>query len=413
MEFGLIGRAEGYPLRAAIHARVARTNGAPYQYGLMELPPEELGPFLVRREFRGVNVAGPCERAALSFLDEIDPQAAAAGAVNAIVNRDGRLCGYNTELVGARALCERMGLEMAGKTVLVLGSGGGARAAMAAAASLGAARVASAGCDEARERFGDAEFLIHTLPDAALDLSAFSRLEGVVDTACEPLSGDLVLAARERGVRAEGGLYLRAVDALESARLFLGLPWSEARARGLWRDLVRERENLVLIGMPGSGKSSVGRELAAYLGREFIDLDDRVAEREGRSIPEIFDRMGESCFRDLETACVRETAGRHGLVIATGGGCVLRGENVRLLKRNGVLIFLDRAPSQLVPTDDRPLANTPERIERLYRERHPLYAAAADLTIDYYAPAELPRPLARVAEVIGDILRSRYGGADR
>ena len=164
--------------------------------------------------------------------------------------------------------------------------------------------------------------------------------------------------------------------------------------------------NLVLIGLPGSGKSTVGRALADLLGRDFVDLDDRVIERDGRSISEIFAQSGEHAFRELESAAVKEASECRGLVIATGGGCVLREQNVRRLRRHGRMIFLDRTPDQLTPTAGRPLADTREKLARLYRERLPLYREAADLTVDYYAPAELPSPPARVAEHILTLLRS-------
>ena len=173
--------------------------------------------------------------------------------------------------------------------------------------------------------------------------------------------------------------------------------------------MARGQANLALIGMPGSGKSSVGRALAALLGRKFVDLDDWAAEREGRSIARIFAEDGEGYFRDLEAAGIRAIPPQSGLVVATGGGCILRGENVRTLRQGGLTILLDRAPDRLEPSDERPLADTRERVERLYCERRALYLAAADVIVDYYAPAELPDPVARVARHIADLLQ--IGGA--
>jgi len=393
MEYGLIGMPLGHSFSKTIHNQIDD-----YDYELCEIPAAALGDFLTRRDFRGVNVTIPYKQAVIPYLDELSDSARSIGAVNTIVNRGGRLCGDNTDFGGMCGLISRTVPDYTGAKVLILGTGGTSRTAMAAARSLGAAevlRLSRSGRDgaltyaEAAERHADADFLINATPcgmhpdedGLPLDIAAFPRLRGVTDVVFNPLRTRLVLTARQRGIPAAGGLYMLAAQAVLAAAQFTGKQYPAGLAGEIYERLAAEKENLVLIGMPGAGKTTVGRSCAAALGREFVDLDAVIVSRAGRPIADIFAADGEAAFRRMEKEVTREFAARTGLVIAAGGGTVLDPDNVRALRQNGRLALLERPLADIVPTADRPLSDRREKLERLARERGPIYAAAADFTV--------------------------------
>ena len=389
----LIGEHLRHSFSAEIHARFGR-----YAYELKELAPAELGPFLEGRSFDGLNVTLPYKEAVIPYLDRLDGTAAAAGAVNTVVNRNGVLWGYNTDLGGMIAALRRAGIDPAGREVLILGTGGTSKTALAACASLGAAeavRVSRTGREgaltyaEARSLRRGAEILINCTPAGMypdveglpLDPADFPRLSGLFDCVYNPLRTRLVQAALSRGIPADAGLFMLVTQAVLACALFTGAPVEEEMADEIYKDLRRARENLVLIGMPGAGKTTVGRLLAQKLNREFVDTDEEIVKRAGKPIPVLFAEDGEDRFRDLETAVVRDLSASGGRVIAAGGGTVLREENVTLLRLNGRLFFLDRQPEDLEPSPDRPLGDTARKLERLYHSRYFRYSAAADRKI--------------------------------
>ena len=389
----LIGCPLGHSFSAQLHRRFGR-----YRYALKELAPEELGPFLNSRAFSGLNVTIPYKQAVIPYLDRLDPQAAAIGAVNTVVNRSGELWGYNTDFDGMAGALAGAGLDPRGKSVLILGTGGTSRTALAVCRALGAAavrRVSRTGREgaltyaRAASEARDAELLIQATPAGMapelsgmpLDPAAFPALRGVFDCVYNPLRTRLVLAAQARGIPSEGGLRMLVLQAAGSCALFTGAPVEERAVDDACAALRRSRESLVLIGMPGAGKTTVGRLLAQKTGREFVDLDEEIVRRTGKPIPAIFAEAGEARFRDLEADLIRELAPVGGRVIATGGGAILREENVICLKQNGRLFFLDRPAEALLPAPDRPLGDTAEKLRLLYGSRHLRYAAAADHTV--------------------------------
>ncbi len=400
MEYGLIGAHLPHSFSKAIHESLTD-----YTYELKELTAAELPAFLTKREFKAINVTIPYKEAVIPFLDGIDEKAKRIGAVNTIVNRDGRLYGFNTDHAGMTALIERNGIVLGGKKVLICGSGGTSKTAKAVAEDLGArevyrlSRSEKQGCityEEACRSHSDAQVLINTTPagmyphpdGAAVDVSGFPGLEAAVDAVYNPLRTSFILAAQARGVKAAGGLYMLIAQAAAAIEHFVGVRPDERAVEALYRSMVGERENIVLIGMPGSGKSTVGAVLAKKLGREFIDTDALIAEKAKQPIPEIFAGQGEGAFRDMETQVIASLADRMGLVIATGGGAILREENRKHLRHNGRLYFLDRPLSDILPTDDRPLSSDREALTARYRERYPIYTAAADCRIDNSGSAE-------------------------
>lgn len=398
MEYGLIGEKLGHSFSREIHQRLGG-----YDYLLQELTPAQLPAFLEKRDFRGINVTIPYKQTVIPLLDEVDPKAAAIGAVNTIVNRRGRLYGYNTDYDGMAALARHAGLTLKNKNVLILGTGGTSRTAMTVAADLGAAeirRVSRTGRGDAitYEQAADlpVQVLINTTPcgmypgcdGQPMDLSRFGWLEGVLDAVYNPLRTRLVLQARDNGARGQGGLYMLVAQAAAACRLFLDRPLPDGALDSVYRAIHGQKQNIVLTGMPGSGKSTVGRVLARQLDRELVDTDTEIIRVAKKPIPEIFAQRGERGFRDLESQVIQEVSRRTGLVIATGGGAILREENVRRLRQNGRIYFLDRPAEDILPTDDRPLARDMEAVRQRYAERYPRYTSTADAAVPVRGSAE-------------------------
>ena len=400
LNYGCIGEHLPHSFSREIHGEIGT-----YAYDLKELTPEELPGFMTARGFMGINVTIPYKQAVIPFLDEISETARAIGAVNTIVNRNGKLYGYNTDLYGLTRLIRRIGLDLSGKKVLVLGTGGTSRTASYAAEKLGArvvyrvsrtSREGSLSYEEVLQNHTDAEIILNTTPcgmfpkpaEQPLLLEPFTRLEGVVDAIYNPLRSRLVLDARSRGIPAEGGLYMLVAQAVRASELFLDTSYPEDLTDRIYNRILRRKENLVLIGMPGSGKSSVGATLTETTGKPLADTDRLIVEKAGKPIPDIFREDGEPAFRDLESEVIRELSLQGGQIISTGGGAVLRPENVTMLRQNGRLFWLDRDPDSLVPTDDRPLADTVAKMKTLYQEREPIYRAAADVIIPVFGTPE-------------------------
>lgn len=389
MEYGLIGNPLGHSFSKPIHEALG---GYPYQ--LCPLEPEALPGFLQRRDFLGVNVTIPYKAAVIPYLDQVDPMAKAIGAVNTIVNRGGRLLGYNTDYLGFLYLARETGVELCGANLLILGSGGTSHTVTAAAKAQGARRIQIASrapgpgrltYEQAQEQ-KDVTLLVNTTPvgmypnnqGCPIDPAAFPRLEGALDVVYNPLRTCLVQRAQALGLPAAGGLPMLAAQAKYAAELFLNRPLADAALETISREIWAQRSNLVLIGMPGSGKTSLGRLCAKALGRPFVDVDQTVAARAGMSIPAIFKAQGEEGFRRLEAQAVQRLARETGQVIATGGGCVLRKENLQALAQNGVILQVERPLDQLALGAGRPLSGSRQAVEALYQARQPLYRQAAD-----------------------------------
>ena len=400
MQYGLIGEHLGHSYSVPIHRLISGED-----YELREIAPADLGTFMTRKEFRAINVTIPYKQDVIPYLDEISDTAREIGAVNTIVNRDGCLYGTNTDAAGLQALIARVCPDIRGRKTLVLGTGGTSKTAVYTAKAMGAepvirvsrsAREDAVTYEEALRDHRDAEILINTTPcgmfpaaeDMPVDIAGFPELRGVVDVIYNPLRTKLVLAAMRRGIPAEGGLYMLVAQAVRAAEVFRGIRYEEGLTEKIYRRMARDKENIVLTGMPGSGKSAVSSILGARTGREVIDTDRMIVEKAGMEITEIFRRYGEKHFRDLESEVIREAAAYAGVIISTGGGAVLREENVEALRRNGRLVWLDRKPEDLVPTDDRPLADSREKMAALYAAREPIYRATADERIAVTGSAE-------------------------
>ena len=401
MNYGLIAERVGHSYSKVIHSMLAD-----YEYELCAISKDELDGFMREKDFKAINVTIPYKQAVIPYLDYVSDGARQIGAVNTVVNQDGKLYGYNTDFFGLKELILKMGLDLVGKKALVLGTGGTSRTARAVLGSLGAKDVIAVGrmekpdCityGEAYEKHTDADVIVNTTPvgmfpdveGCPIDLSRFQKLSGVIDAVYNPLRSTLVTSARERGILAEGGLYMLVCQAVKACEIFLDRELPDGKADEVYAKILRDKENIVLIGMPSCGKTTVGRIVAERTGRELYDLDEEIVKSEKRTIPEIFSESGEKIFRDIESRVLDEKlSALSGAVIATGGGAVLRGENVSRLKKNGRLYFLDRPIELLIPTPDRPTALTREAIEKRYAERLPIYKGAADERVISLGTAE-------------------------
>ena len=395
MQYGCIGEHLKHSFSKEIHDALASN---PYE--IREVARDELKCFMQERDFEGINVTIPYKEDVIPYLFQMSEQAKSIGAVNTIINRGGKLYGYNTDFLGMSDLIRRLKIGIKGKKVAVLGTGGTSRTAMAVAQAMGArevfrvSRTAREGAmtyEELVEKHTDAQILINTTPcgmypnanAVPVEIGLFRELDGVIDAIYNPLRPQLVLDAKRNGIPAEGGLYMLVAQAVRASEIFLECTYDAATAENVYQRILRQKENIVLTGMPASGKSSVGRRLAARMGREFFDLDEEIVRAAGKSIPAIFETEGEAGFRALESRVLKEElAHRNGIVLATGGGAILRDENVDQLRRNGRLYFLDRPLELLLPTEDRPLASDAAMIRRRYEERYARYCATADLLVD-------------------------------
>ena len=393
MQYGLIGEHLTHSYSCEIHGKIAD-----YQYELCELRPDELDAFLREPEFKAINVTIPYKQSVIPYLYYSPDKAKSIGAVNTIVNRDGKLYGYNTDFMGMEALFVHMGVSLTDKKVLILGTGGTSRTARAVAEALGAREILKVSrksgegvitYDEALSKHNDAEIIINTTPvgmfpksDARpIDISGFTKLEGILDAIYNPLRTNLVQDGQERGIPASGGLYMLSGQAVFASAIFQGIETDTKLIDTAYNAVLGQKRNIVLIGMPSCGKTTVGKMLAQQTGMELIDTDELITERVG-SIPDFIRTEGETAFRNVESEVIKSIADKSGCIIATGGGSVLRHENVRALKHNGVVVFLDRALENLITTDDRPLSSSRETLERRYHERYDIYRASADVIID-------------------------------
>ena len=386
MRYGLLGRKLGHSYSPAIHGMLG------YDYGLLEREPEELEAMLKNGDFVGINVTIPYKKDVLPYLDEIDPLAQRLGAVNTIVRRNGKLIGYNSDYYGFKSMVQRTGIDVAGKKALVLGSGGASATARAVLEDLGARVVVISRSGENNYQnlhlHADAALLVNTTPvgmypgtgAAPVEVSRFPELEGVLDVIYNPARTQLLLDCERLGIPGWNGLWMLVAQAVQSSRWFQDKELSEDLVADIHRILRDRMENIALIGMPGCGKSTVGRLLAAQTGKEFVDADTEIEKLAGKPIPRIFAEDGEDHFRNLETQALAVLGKRSGLVIATGGGCVTREENHPLLHQNSRILWLRRDPEKL-PTAGRPVSQTIAPAT-LYQMRKPMYKAFADAAVD-------------------------------
>ena len=386
--YGLIGEKLGHSHSKTLHGFLAK-----YSYELWPMPPENLDAFLRGGDFDGLNVTIPYKKAVIPYLAEIGDTARRIGSANTIVRReDGTLFGDNTDAYGMSVMAQRAGIRFGGQKTLILGSGGTSMTAQDVVRQAGGEAVVVSRHGENNyenlERHADAAYVINTTPvgmypntgEQPMDLERLPNLRGVLDVVYNPLRTQLLMQAQRLGIPCEGGLSMLVYQAVRACELFTGQPVDAAHAREAEKALRKSVTNLVLIGMPGCGKSTLGAMLARSLHMPLVDLDEEIEKAASMPIPRIFETEGEEGFRSLEAEQVRRFGAQGGRVIVTGGGAVKREENRRFLQMNGFVVWITRDLS-LLPMNGRPLSQSREALERMWQEREPLYARCADARV--------------------------------
>ena len=394
MKYGCIGENLEHSFSKEIHSIISD-----YEYECLELAKDDVAAFMEAAEFEAINVTIPYKETVIPYLDELDEGAKLIGAVNTIVNRGGVLRGYNTDFYGMKMLIKRIGASLSGKKVLVLGSGGTGKTARAVALSEGAREVLTVSRKpkggaisyaDAEKKHRDASIIINTTPvgmyprifGKPISLKSFTSLEAVVDAVYNPINTPLVMEARSRGIAAEGGLYMLVAQAVRASELFTGHMYNASLTDAIFTSVKRDKTNIVLVGMPASGKSTIAKIISEKLCREHCDTDLLAEENAGKTVAEIFKDRGEDVFRDVESLVTDRASAKSGIVISTGGGTLQRKANAHALRENGRVYFIDRPLELLNPTENRPTAQTKEALARLYADRYPIYRKYSDVVID-------------------------------
>lgn len=401
-KFGLIGRSLVHSFSPEIHRRIGG-----YEYELYPLEPGDLENFLCTTELDGFNVTIPYKKDVIPYCDGLSPRAAAIGSVNTMLRREGGWYGENTDYDGFLFMLGEDASEIRDKKALILGSGGAAATVRAVLSDLGAVCVTVSRSGEHNygnlKRHDDAHLIVNTTPlgmypyngDSPLDLALFPSCRLVLDLIYNPAKTALILQAQDMGIPARGGLAMLAAQGVRAGELFLGQSLPRGLACRITEDIGRRMLNIILIGMPGCGKTTTAGYLAKLTGRDVVDTDDLVRERAGMNIPDFIGLHGEHSFRRLESEVLRDVSKQSGKIIATGGGVVTIPENRPLIRQNSVCVFLDCAKEKLC-TVGRPITAA-KGIDRLMEERMPLYSAWADITVR-------ADDLKRVAEEIAELL---------
>ena len=391
MEYGLIGEKLGHSYSQMIHERLAD-----YRYELKEVAPERLDAFIEARNFRGLNITIPYKQAVMKHCAELSPEAMEVGSVNTLIVRpDGSLFGHNTDIDGFIYMLRRGEIDPAGAKAVILGSGGTSLTARAALTRLGAreivtvSRKGSVDFAALYAEHADAEILVNATPvgmypkngASPVELDRLPKVRGVADVIYNPEKTALILAAQAKGIPAVSGLSMLVAQAREASELFAGHAIPAGRVEDIVSEIGAQTLNLILVGMPGCGKSTLGQAVAAALQREFVDCDAEIVRRAGKSIPEIFAQDGEGAFRALESGVLADVCRGHGLVISTGGGAVLRAENRDAMRQNGRVCLIRRALA-LLPRDGRPLSASENAVARLWEARRAAYETAADFPVE-------------------------------
>lgn len=395
MQYGLLGEKLSHSFSPDIHAQLGN-----YPYQLFEVDPKDLPSFLQSTRFAGLNVTIPYKKSVIPYCQKLTPEAEMLQAVNTIVrNSDGTLTGHNTDCFGFSSMVERAKLSVSGKKALVLGSGGASNTVCAVLKQQNANVIVISRTGENNysniQHHSDANLIVNTTPvgmypnngQCPINLSLFPNLECVMDLIYNPLKTKLILDAEALSIPAYNGLWMLVAQAKQSAEWFTGTKIDDSLIQEIYQKVLKRSQNIILIGMPGCGKTTIGSILAQKTSRIIIDTDQLITEKAGCPILEIFSAYGENHFRKLETEIIRESGKRNNIILATGGGCVTQRDNLNLLRQNGTVIWIKRDLS-LLETKGRPLSEN-GKLQQMYTEREPLYHSFADLSvINEHSPEE-------------------------
>lgn len=393
MKYGLLGERLGHSFSKEIHEQIND-----YEYEITEVAKDKFDDFMSKHDFVAINVTIPYKEKVIPYLDYIDDAAKKIGAVNTIVNKNGKLYGYNTDYLGLRDLVLVNNIDVKNKKVLILGTGGTSKTARAVFTDLGAKELvfvsiepvgSEISYDDAVKYHNDSEIIVNATPcgmypkcdDLIIDISTFNKLEAVVDVIYNPLKTMLVRKALEKGIKAVGGLYMLVAQAVYASSIFTDTVYEEKLIQDIYKQIYNSKKNIVLIGMPTSGKTTISKLLGDILKKEVVDTDTLVEQEMGCSIKEYLETYEEVCFRDIETKVVNNVSKLNNLIISTGGGVIKRKNNIEYLKANGIIVFIDRPLELLYASSSRPLSSNKNDLEKLYQERYDLYCNYADVIV--------------------------------
>ena len=393
MKYGLIGEKLGHSFSKEIHERIAD-----YKYELCEVAKDDFDEFFKNRDFISINVTIPYKERVIPYLDYIDDIALSIGAVNTVVNKDGKLYGYNTDYYGLKSLIEKRNIDVENKRVLILGTGGTSKTATAVVKTLGAKEIIYASIngeigtftyEEVLEKHTDSEVIINTTPcgmypnndGLLIDIKLFKNLVGVVDVVYNPLLTTILQNAKTNNLKYASGLYMLVSQAVYASAIFQDKEVSHDLIDEVFEEIYFQKQNIVLIGMPTCGKTTIGKKLAKELNKSFVDIDSLIEEEIQMPISEFLNKDNEKDFRDIEEKVVERIAKMNNLIISTGGGVIKRQVNIERLKKNGVVVFIDRDVNLLMPASDRPLSSNLNDLKKLYNERYGIYKIAADIVV--------------------------------
>lgn len=393
MKYGLIGEKLGHSFSKEIHERIAD-----YKYELCEVAKEDFDQFFKNRDFISINVTIPYKERVIPYLDYIDDIALSIGAVNTVVNKDGKLYGYNTDYYGLKSLIEKRNIDVENKKVLILGTGGTSKTATAVVKTLGAKQIIYASIngeigtftyEEVLEKHIDSEVIINTTPcgmypkndGLLIDINLFKNLIGVVDVVYNPLLTTILQNAKANNLKYASGLYMLVSQAVYASAIFQDKEVSHDLIDEVFEEIYFQKQNIVLIGMPTCGKTTIGKKLAKELNKTFVDIDRLIEEEIQMPISEFLNKDNEKDFRDIEEKVVERIAKMNNLIISTGGGVIKRQVNIERLKKNGIVVFIDRDVNLLMPASDRPLSNNLNDLKKLYNERYEIYRSSADIVV--------------------------------
>lgn len=390
--YGIIGKSLPHSYSKIIHEHLFNK-----KYDIIELNEKEFDVFIKHKSFSGVNITIPYKQKIIPYLDYIDEHAKKIGAVNTVLNKNGKLYGYNTDYLGFLDLIKVNNIQIKNKNVLILGHGGTSNTCKYVVNKLHAKRIDVVSREkiegtisyEEAYKLNDVQIIINTTPvgmyphnfESPIDISHFDHLETVIDVIYNPLRTKLLVDAKKRNIKYCGGLYMLISQAVYASMYFQNKQLDLSIVDEIYTDIRFSRENIVLIGMPGSGKSTIGPVLAKYYNCNYVDVDDLIEKQTGLFVKEFIDFKGIDEFRKYESNVIKDLSKKQYTVISTGGGIILNEQNIDNLKQNGIIIFVDRDLKYLKPTDNRPLTNDYEKLKKRYEERYGLYTKYADFIV--------------------------------
>lgn len=408
-DYGLLGEKLTHSFSKIIHEKLEK-----YSYDLLPMGIKSLGDFLLEKEFKGVNITIPYKQEVMKYCDFIDDKATKIGAVNTIVNRNGKLNGYNTDIDGFLYLLRKNSVEVRGKTVYILGSGATSKTVKYALLNQNAGEIITVSRTEETDKTTykqalenhNAQIIINTSPcgmypnnsETPLNLGEFEKLEAVIDVVYNPLKTRLLQQANELNLVTANGLLMLVAQAVFAAELFLDVKYDTNIIDRIYEEISSDLKNIVLVGMPSAGKSTIGKVLSKSLCRDFIDIDSIIEERLKMKIPAIFEQKGEAYFRQIESEIIAEFSKKNGLIIATGGGALMNSESVLNLQQNSTIIFIDRPLENLETGGNRPLSNNNEALLKLFETRYPLYKSQSDMIVKN--DGNIPQVVKKIIELI-------------